>query len=141
MTILVRGIDMKMLIIGVTIVVGAGNAFAETPNATIAAPLVLLDSTGKTAARPLNDNLVLITVSPGGVVAPAFIRPIHNADGKPASGLAMWASGGSVLFTSADCTTGAHVFSLANAGVRSTSQVETPDGTVLYVGRLGPQPR
>ena len=128
---------MKMLIFAVTIMVGAGPAFAETPSATTAAPVVLLDSTGKTAARPLNDNLVLITVAPGDVVAPAFIRPIHSADGKAASGLAMWASGGSVLFTSADCTTGAHVFSLGHAGVRASSQVDTPAGIVLYVGAIG----
>jgi hypothetical protein len=137
MTILVKDIDMKMLIVAVTIVVGAGTAFAETPDTTAAAPIVLLDSTGKIAARPLNDNLVLVTLSPAGVVAPAFIRPTLDEDGKAASGLAIWASGGSVLFASADCTTGAHVFSLGNAGVRATSQVETPAGIVLYVGAIG----
>ena len=128
---------MKMLIIAMTVAVGAGPALADTPYATAAAPVVLLDSTGRIAARPLNDNLVLISLSSYSVVAPAFIRPVLGADGKTSSGLATWASGGSVLFTSADCTAGAHVFSLGNAGVRATSQVETPAGTVLYVGAIG----
>ena len=42
-----------------------------------------------------------------------------------------------MLFTSSDCTTGAHVFSLTPAGVRASSQVEAPGGTVLYVGAIG----
>ncbi len=99
--------------------------------------IVLMDSTGKVTARPLSDTLMLITISPLGAVAPAFIRAIYDADERTASGLATWASGGSVLFTSNDCTTGAHIHTLSNAGLRSTSQVETPDGTLLYVGAIG----
>jgi hypothetical protein len=98
--------------------------------------IVLVDSTGKIAARPLNDTLMLITVS-SGVAAPASIRPIHDADGRTASGLATWQSGGSVLFTSFDCTTGAHVYSSTHAGVRAATQVQTPAGIMLYSGAIG----
>ena len=99
-------------------------------------PVVLVDSTGKAAARPLNDTVMLITIS-NGVAAPALIRPIYGADGRTASGLATWQAGGSVLFTSSDCTTGAHVYSLPHAGVRAAAQVQTPAGIVLYVGAIG----
>ena len=54
-----------------------------------------------------------------------------------ASGLATWQAGGSVLFTSSDCTTGAHVYSSSHAGVRAATQVQTPAGIVLYVGAIG----
>jgi hypothetical protein len=103
---------------------------------TLPSPIVLLDSTGKIAARALNDTMMLIAVHPV-VVAPAFIHPIYDADGRAASGLATWASGGSVLYTSADCTSGAHIFSPTHAGVRATSQLETPGGIILYVGAIG----
>jgi hypothetical protein len=79
---------------------------------------------------------MLVTVS-GGVVAPAIIRPIYDPDGRTASGLATWQAGGSVLFTSSDCTVGAHVYSSPHAGVRATTQVQTPGGIVLYVGAIG----
>ena len=95
-----------------------------------------LDSTGKVVGSPLGETVVLIGVARD-VRAPAFIRPIYDADGRTASGLATWARGGSVLFTSADCTTGAHVHTLANPGLRAATQVETPQGTVLYVGAIG----
>ncbi|HEX8009752.1 MAG TPA: hypothetical protein VF814_02260 [Casimicrobiaceae bacterium] len=102
-----------------------------------AAPVVLVDSTGEIAARPLIDTIVLVTDKSSGVVAPAVIRPIYGSDGRTASGLAAWQSGGSVLFTSPDCTTGAHVYSTANAGLRAAAQVQTREGIVLYVGAVG----
>jgi hypothetical protein len=98
--------------------------------------IVLMDATGKGAARPLNDTVMLITIS-GGVAAPASIRPIYDGDGRTASGLATWQSGGSVLFTSSDCTTGAYVYSSTPAGARATTQVRTSDGIMLYVGAIG----
>jgi hypothetical protein len=97
---------------------------------------MLLDARGNVAARALSDTLMLVTIS-ADVVAPAFIRPIYDADERAASGLATWASGGSVLFTSSDCSTGAHVHTLGHAGLRSTTQVDTPAGTMLYVGAIG----
>jgi hypothetical protein len=98
--------------------------------------VVLVDSTGKLAGRPLNETIVLVTVA-SGVVAPALIRPIYDPDGHTASGLATWQAGGSVLFTSSDCTAGAHVYGSPHAGVRATTQVETPTGIVLYAGAVG----
>jgi hypothetical protein len=109
----------------------AAGATASPP----AGPVVLVDATSKVAARPLNDTVMLVTVD--GISAPASIRPIYDADGRAASGTATWQSGGSVLFTSFDCSTGAHVFSPGNAGVRATAQVQTPDGIVLFVGAIG----
>jgi hypothetical protein len=100
-----------------------------------AGPVVVVDSTGKVAARPLNDTLLLVSVD--GIAAPASIRPVYGADGRAASGTATWNSGGSVLFTSSDCSTGAHIFSPGTAGVRATAQVQTPDGIVLFVGAIG----
>ena len=100
-----------------------------------AGPVVLVDATGKVAARPLNDTQMLVSVD--GIAAPASIRPIYGADGRAASGTATWQSGGSVLFTSSDCSTGAHVFSPGNAALRATAQVQTPDGIVLFVGAIG----
>ena len=99
-------------------------------------PVALMDSTGRVAAKPLNETLMLVTIS-GGVVAPALIRPIYGPDGRMASGLATWNSGGSVLFTSPDCTTGAHVYSPSHAGLRAAAQVQTPSGIMLYVGAVG----
>jgi hypothetical protein len=106
-------------------------AWSASPN-----PIVLVDSTGKIAARPLNETIMLVSVG-SGVAAPALIRPIYGPDGKTASGLATWQAGGSVLFTSSDCTTGAHVYSSAYAGVRATTQVQTPAGIMLHVGAAG----
>jgi len=101
----------------------------------MAGPVVLVDSTGKVAARPLNETVMLVTV--GGISAPASLRPIYGADERAASGTATWQSGGSVLFTSPDCGTGAHVFSPGTAGLRATAQVQTPDGLMLFVGAAG----
>jgi len=98
--------------------------------------IVLVDSTGKVVARPLNDTVMLIALG-SGVAAPASIRAIYDADGKTASGLATWQSGGSVLFTSSDCTTGPHVYGASIAGVRAAAQVQTPAGVTLYVGAVG----
>ena len=124
-------------------VVAAGVAAAITATgvarsqiAGVSHPIVLLDSTGKVAARPLNETLMLVTVS-NGIAAPASIRPIYGPDGRPASARATWQSGGSVLFTSSDCTAGAHVYGSQHAGVRATAQVQTPGGIVLYVGAEG----
>jgi hypothetical protein len=127
---------LRFLVTVFVAVAGDGPLYLQAALAAPPAPVVLVDSTGKTAARALNDTLTLIRVSPE-VAAPAFIRPIYDADGRTASGWATWASGGAVLFTSADCSTGAHIHTLSNAGLRSTSQVETPGGTVLYVGAIG----
>jgi hypothetical protein len=99
-------------------------------------PVVLVDSSGNVAGRPLDDTLLVVTVA-SGVVAPALIRPIYDADGHTASGLATWQAGGSVLFTSSDCTAGAHVYGSTHAGVRAATQVETPAGIVLYAGAVG----
>ena len=93
----------------------AGAGSSPPPNS-----IVLVASTGKVAARPLNDTVMLITIS-SGVAAPALIRPIYDGDGRTASGLATWQSGGSVLFTSSDCTTGAYVYSSTPAGTRATT--------------------
>jgi hypothetical protein len=98
--------------------------------------VVLVDSTGNLAGRSLNETIMLVTIA-SGVVAPALIRPIYDADGHTASGVATWQAGGSVLFTSSDCTAGAHVYGLPHAGVRATTQVETPTGIILYVGAVG----
>ena len=109
----------------------AGAGSSPPPNS-----IVLVDSTGKVAARPLNETVMLITIS-GGVAAPASIRPIYDGDGRTASGLATWQSGGSVLFTSPDCTTSAYVYSSTPAGTRATTQVQTSAGIMLYVGAIG----
>jgi hypothetical protein len=101
------------------------------------ASIALVDSRGIVVARPLNETIVLVTLD-GNVAAPAQIRPIFDTDGHAASGLATWQAGGSVLFTSADCTTGAHVYSPPYAGVRATAQLQTPAGIVLFVGAVGP---
>src|SRR4029450_1770714 len=92
--------------------------------------------TGKIAARALNETMMLVSLG-GGVVAPAFIRPIHDLDGRTVWGLATWQAAGGVLFPSPDCTTGAHVHGSPYAGVRATTQVQTPSGIVLHVGVIG----
>src|SRR5438270_4066552 len=86
--------------------------------------VVLIDSTGSIAGRPLDDTVVLITDKSTGIVAPAAIRSVYDADGRTASGSATWQASGSVLFASSDCTSGAHVFSNAHAGLRATAQVQ-----------------
>jgi len=111
-------------------VVGGG----VTPSRT---PVVLVDAAGKLAARPLNDNMVLVATDGAGVEAPALIRPIYDDVGREMSGVATWQAGGSVLFTSPDCTTGGYVHTSSRAGVRAAAQVETPAGVVLYVGAVG----
>ncbi|HEY4137103.1 MAG TPA: hypothetical protein VGN65_01515, partial [Casimicrobiaceae bacterium] len=69
---------MKTLLIAVAVTVAIGGA-----DGVRAQPAALLDSTGKVAARPLNDTMMLVAVTPG-VVAPALIRPIYDADGHAA---------------------------------------------------------
>lgn len=140
----IRGLHMAgwLIALGVTAGVAAhGVACAQNVAGARSSPLpdaiVLSDSTGKVAARPFNETIMLITVDSGGVAAPALIRPIYGADGRTASGLATWQSDGSVLFTSSDCTTGAYVYSLPQACVRATTQVQTPVGVMLYVGAIG----
>lgn len=116
-------------------VVRAQSATATSRPPTVGT-VVLIDSTGKVAARPLNETLMLVTVR-NGVVAPASIRPIYGPGGHTASALATWQAGGSVLFTSSDCTTGAHVYASPHPGVRAAAQVQTLAGTLLYVGADG----
>ena len=134
---------MTAWVIAASVAVGIaahGSACAQNAASAGSSPphnsVVLVDSTGKVVARPLNDTIMLITVS-NGVAAPALIRPIYGADGRAASGLAAWQSGGSVLFTSSDCIAGAYVYSPTHAGVRATTQVQTPAGIMLYVGAIG----
>jgi hypothetical protein len=124
----------------VAVVVAADAASAELAAGAGSSPppdaIVLVDSAGKSVARPLNETVMLITIS-SGVAAPALIRPIYDGDGRTASGWATWQSGGSVLFTSPDCTTGAYVYSSTPAGTRATTQVQTSAGIMLYVGAIG----
>ena len=138
-----RGLDVTAWIMVASVAVALtanGVVRAQSTGAMGSSPssnsIVLVDSTGKVAARPLNDTIMLISVN-SGVAAPASIHPIYGADGRTASGLATWQSGGSVLFTSSDCTTGAHVYSSTHAGARAATQVKTPAGIVLYVGAIG----
>ena len=133
---------MWMLAAGITAAAVAAESLCAqvvvaTPSTTPGHPIVLVDSNGNVAARPLNETLMLVALG-GSVVAPAVMRPIYDADGRAASALATWHSGGTVLFTSADCTTGAHVYSLTHPGVRAASQVRTEAGIVLYAGAVGP---
>jgi len=135
-------IDLKALVVVLALAVGV-DAVAFAQDASSAGqsspltPIVLLDSTGKVAARPLTDTMTLVAISASGVVAPAFIRPIYDADTRATSGLATWQSVGSVLFTSSDCTNGAYIHSFTTAGVRATTQVQMPSGIMLYVGAIG----
>lgn len=110
--------------------------FPGAASSSTSRPITLVDSSGNIAARPLNETIMLVTLG-GGVVAPAQIRAMYGPDGRAASGLATWHSGGSVLFTSADCTTGAHVYSPTQAGLRGTAQVQTAAGIVLFVAAVG----
>ena len=132
---------MRALLVALAFAIATrGAAFAQDAAAAEAsfpaAPIVLLDSTGKVAARALNDTVMLVTLD-SGVVAPASIRPIYDAEGRTISGLAIWQSGGSVLFTSSDCTRDSYVYSLPQAGVRAATQVQTQAGIVLYAGAIG----
>lgn len=132
---------MKPWLNAVTVAVAIaahGPACAQPVAATPLPPpaVALFDSTGKAVARPLTDTIGLIALG-GGIVAPASIRPVFDADGRTASGTATWQSGGTVLFTSSDCTTGANVYSLPVGGLRAAAQVKTPAGIVLYVGAIG----
>jgi hypothetical protein len=129
------GMKPAGLVIAAAVLIGTSPG-VRAQTAPSESPPVLIDSTGQPVATPLGDTVALVSVAPG-VRAPAFIHPLYDADGRTASGLATWAGGGSVLFTSADCTTGAHVHTLANPGLRAASQVETPQGTLLHVGAIG----
>jgi hypothetical protein len=120
-------------IVVVTLLLGIVPARAQNPSTSAVG---VLDANGGFAGHPLNETLVLVPVR-AGLVAPATIRPIYDADARTASGLATWGSGGSVSFTSADCSTGAHIATQTNAGLRATSQVEVPNGILLYVGEIG----
>ncbi len=138
-----QGLDVTAWIIAASVAVALtanGVARAQSTGAALSSPspnpIVLVDSTGKVVARPLNETIMLVTIS-SGLVAPALIRPIYDADGRTASALATWQAGGSVLFSSSNCTSGAHVFSSPHAGVRATTQVQTSAGIMLYVGAVG----
>lgn len=106
------------------------------PSSPPASAVMLIDSTGNAVARAFTETVVLVTFE-SDLTAPASIRPIYGADGRMASGLGSWQSGGTVLFTSADCTVGAHIYSGAYAAVRAATQVQTPEGIVLYAGAIG----
>jgi hypothetical protein len=138
-----QDLDMSAWLIAAYVAVAlAANGFASAQSTDVTGlspslgPVVLVDSTGKFVAKPLSETVVLVTIG-SGVVAPASIRPIYGPDGREASGLATWQAGGSVLFTSPDCTTGAHVYSSSRAGVRAAAQVQTRAGISLYVGAIG----
>ncbi len=129
-----RGADMRMWIVATGIAAAAvaaqpvrAQVAVATPSTTPGNPIALVDSNGNVAARPLNETLMLVALG-GGVVAPAVIRAVYDADGRAASALATWHSGGSVLFTSADCTTGAHVYSSASSGRASGIAGEDASG-------------
>lgn len=110
-------------------------AGADGAAGPVSAAITVIDSTGRVAARWLSDTAVLVNLTPD-VVAPALVRPILGADGRAASGLATWQAGGSVLFTSGDCSTGAYIYSHSSPGLRAAAQVETPRGIVLYAGAM-----
>lgn len=115
----------------------AASAFTAIAAAQAPPPIVLVDSTGKVAARALDEAQVVVTDPVSRVTAPAGIRPIQDEDGRTASGFATWRAGGSVLYTSSDCSTGAYIYSNSSAGFRAATQVETPSGVVLVVGAYG----
>jgi hypothetical protein len=129
-----------IIVASVSVVVAADGAAAQLAAGAGSSPppnaIVVVDSAGKSAARRLNETVMLITISRG-VAAPALIHPIYDGDGRTASGLATWQSGGSVLFTSSDCTAGAYVYSSTPAGTRATTQVQTSAGSMLYVRAIG----
>ena len=122
---------LRATLVAATMALGSGAAAQPVP------AIVLVDSTGKVAARALTETHVLVTDPVSRVVAPAKIEPVQGEDGRTASGLATWESGGSVLYTSSDCSTGAYIYSNSNAGYRAATQVETPSGVVLVVGAYG----
>src|SRR5437660_7449852 len=98
---------MKAMSVAVALAIGAApgaSAFAQAAPGTSQTPVVLVDATGKFAARPLSDTIMLVAVN--GIDAPALLRPIYDDAGREASGVATWQTGGSVLFTSPDCTSG-----------------------------------
>lgn len=120
-----------------TAVAVAGLASAQERGSAASPPVALWDSSGTIAGKAFTDMLVIVTDPASGVAAPASIAPVYGADQRTASGLATWQSGGSVLFTSPDCTSGPHVFSTPHAGLRATAQVRTRDGIVLHIGAVG----
>ena len=65
-----------------------GIAAVASISGNAAGQAVLVDSTGKTAARALAESTVLVTDPPSGVAAPAPVRAIQGDDGRAASGLA-----------------------------------------------------
>jgi hypothetical protein len=132
------GSRSALLVVMASAMACAMGAFSPNGDGQGLASVVLVDSGGKTAARLFTDGLVLVTDPASRVVAPASIRAITSDDGRAASGLATWQSGGGVLFSSIDCSTGAHVYTGTGAGVRAATQVQTPSGIVLYVGGIGP---
>jgi len=141
---LAEGIPMKARALAAAVVLGTAPSAAPFAQPSVIGgmtasrtPVVLVDSTGKVAARPLSESIVLVAANGGDVQAPASIRPIYDGTGHEVSGAATWQGGGSVLFTSRDCTTGGYVHASSRAGVRAATQVETPAGVVLYVGALG----
>jgi hypothetical protein len=132
-----QGLDMMAWLIAASVAAAlTANGVVHAQSTGAPRAIALVDSTGKVVAGPLNETIMLVTIS-SGVTAPALIRPVYDPDGHTASGLATWQAGGSVLFTSSDCTLGAHVYSSPYAGLRATTQVQTPSGIMLYVGAVG----
>jgi hypothetical protein len=123
-----------------TLAVASPNAYCQSaggiPASTSTGAVALIDSTGKVVGHALTETVVLVTLQRD-VTAPASIRAVYDNDNRIASGLASWQSGGSVLFTSPDCTNGAYVHGGAIAGVRAATQVQTREGIVLFAGAIG----
>jgi len=128
---------MRRLVLAAALLSFAPIAPADADRAAgpVSAAITVIDSTGSIAARWLSDTTVLVNLSPD-MVAPALIRPMLSADSRTASGQATWQAGGSVLFTSGDCSTGAYIYSHSGPGLRAATQVETPRGIVLYAGAI-----
>jgi len=130
-------IGVAIVAVVATIADVSAQGAAGAPSAASSRPIALIDASGNAAGKPFNETMVLVTLGDA-VVAPAVIRPILDADGRAASGLATWHSGGSVLYTSPDCSTGALVHTSPHAGIRAASQVQTARGIVLFAGAIGP---
>ncbi len=96
-----EGRSRRVLLAGMAIATAcAATGFAPDGASQGPASVVLVDSTGKIAARSFAEGVVLVTDPASRVVAPASIRGIQGDDGRAVSGLATWQSGGGVLFTS-----------------------------------------
>jgi len=126
-----------LIAMAISLAVAAPTAFAAgKPISTT--PVVYVDATGNVAARLFGAGSGLLTL-PGGAAVVVAVASVADANGSPVAGAATWAGGDAVLFTSANCTTGAfvYVYSL-NPGTRASAQVATAGGVVLYIGAAAP---